>query len=223
MAFGPEFGTVWEPYARAALAGGVWLQEGYATEPLRTGDAIVSVASSASILYYSDEVTYEDNTSEQVEIISLPCPVFEQGETLVMQRGAGICTVKSTPEKEQACMVFLKWLTDARQNVDFVTRLGYLPVKKEAFEVYLPEAVEKLEDPVYRSLYQTFLETWKTYQFYTAPKLDTYLELETRFETLIRQVLAVRRNAWVEQSKQGEVPEWLIQETRKDFEAAYRK
>ena len=72
LAFGPEFQTVWEPYAKAALSGGVWLRSGYATEPLRTGDSIVSVASSASVLYYSDEVTYADNTSEKVEIVSMP-------------------------------------------------------------------------------------------------------------------------------------------------------
>ena len=110
LAFGDKFVEVWNPYAQAALKGGVWLQEGYATEPLRTGDAVVSVASSASILYYSDVVTYADNTSEEIEIISLPCPVFEDGEKVVMQRGAGICTVKSTEEKEKAACTFLKWL-----------------------------------------------------------------------------------------------------------------
>ena len=84
LAFGPAFQTAWEPLARAALQGGVWLKGGYATEPIRTGDSIVSVASSASILYYSDVVTYPDNTSEEITIISRPCPVFENGEKLVM-------------------------------------------------------------------------------------------------------------------------------------------
>ena len=133
VSFGPAFRRVWEPYARATLAGSVWLKSGYATEPLRTGDAVVSVASSASVLYYADTVTYPDNTSEPVEIISLPCPTFADGEKLVMQRGAGICTVRSTPERERACMTFLKWLTAPKRNVDFVTRLGYMPVTQTAF------------------------------------------------------------------------------------------
>ena len=77
LAFGPGFTYAWKPYARAALTGGLWLGSGYATEPLRTGDVIASVASSASVLYYSDVVTYKDNSSEKVEIISLPCPIFE--------------------------------------------------------------------------------------------------------------------------------------------------
>ena len=92
IAFGPAFTRAWKPYARAALTGGLWLGSGYATEPLRTGDVIASVASSASVLYYSDVVTDENNRTEKVEIISLPCPIFEGGEKLVMQRGTGICT-----------------------------------------------------------------------------------------------------------------------------------
>jgi len=77
--FGSAFRRVWEPYARAALKGGVWLQGGYATEPLRTGDSIVSVASSASVLYYATTVTYADNTTEEVEIKALPCPGYAAG------------------------------------------------------------------------------------------------------------------------------------------------
>ena len=66
--------------------------------------------------------------------------------------------------------------------MEFVTSLGYMPVKQEAFDVYLPEAIEKLSDPMYVSLYQAFLKTQENYTFYTAPKLDSYLDLETKFE-----------------------------------------
>ena len=104
------------------------------------------------------KVTYADNTSEKVEIVSMPCPVFARGETMVMQRGAGICTVKSTPEKEKACITFLKWLTEAQKNVEFVTSLGYMPVKQEAFDIYLPETIEKLSDPMYVSLVSGFFK-----------------------------------------------------------------
>ena len=65
LAYGEKFAKAWAPYAKAAIEGGVWLNEGYATEPLRTGNAVVSVASSASVLYYEDIVTYEDNRSEK--------------------------------------------------------------------------------------------------------------------------------------------------------------
>lgn len=197
IAFGEKFSEIWEPYANAAISGSVWLQEGYATEPLRTGDSIVSVASSASILYYSDVVTYADNTSEEIEIIALPCPVFKEGNRMVMQRGAGICTVKSVPEREAAACVFLKWLTEPENNVRFVTQTGYMPVTEAAFDGHLQKAIEQLEDPKYVELYQAFLDTQQNYQFYTAPLLDTYLELETSFEKEVRLQLNIGRNAWL--------------------------
>ena len=119
----------------------MWLREGYATEPLRTGKIVVSVASSASVLYYEDIVTYDNNVSEPIEVIARPVPIFEGGEKLVMQRGAGICTIKSNPKREAAAATFLKWLTEPNTNVDFVTKVGYMPVTKEAFDL-LPEKVK---------------------------------------------------------------------------------
>ena len=206
--FGPGFARAWEPYAHAALKGGVWLQDGYATESLRTGDTIVSVASSASVLYYSDTVTYPDNTSEQVEIASMPYPVFEGGEKLVMQRGVGMCTKKSTPEREGACITFLKWLTEPERNVEFVTALGYMPVTRESFEAYLPAAVENLTDPMYISLYKTYLQTREDYTFYYAPQMENYLDLETRFENLSRLKLMAGRAQFQEGSGTAEELVW---------------
>ena len=165
-------------------------------------------------------MTYADNTTEKVNIISMPCPVFENGENLVMQRGAGICTVKSTPEREKACMTFLKWLTDSKRNVEFVTQLGYMPVKQEAFEKYLPDAIEQLQDPMYQSLYQAFLQTQEQYTFYTAPKYEDYLELETRFEDQIRQKLQIARRSYVELPEQSMVE--LVRAAQESFMRDYQ-
>ena len=197
LAFGPAFQTAWEPLARAALRGGVWLKGGYATESIRTGDSIVSVASSASILYYSDVVTYPDNTSEDITIISRPCPVFENGEKLVMQRGAGFCAVRSTPKREQAAVTFLKWLTEPENNVEFVTKTGYMPVTGTAFEDELPEAVEKLENDKYISLYNAYMDTQMNYEFYVPPQLESYLSLETALEDNVRAQLALGRQNYL--------------------------
>ena len=197
LTFGPAFQTAWEPLAQAALRGGVWLKGGYATESIRTGDSIVSVASSASILYYSDVVTYPDNTSEDITIISRPCPVFEDGEKLVMQRGAGFCAVRSTPEREQAAVTFLKWLTEPENNVEFVTKAGYMPVTHAAFKEELPKAVEKLESDKYISLYKAYMDTQANYEFYVPPQLESYLSLETALEDNVRAQLALGRQSYL--------------------------
>ena len=203
LAFGPAFQTAWEPLAQAALQGGVWLKSGYATESIRTGDSIVSVASSASILYYSDVVTYPDNTSEEITIISRPCPVFEKGKKLVIQRGVGFCTVRSTPEREQAAMTFLKWLTEPERNVEFVTQAGYMPVTWEAFEKELPKAIEGLTNAKYASLYQAYLDTQANYEFYVPPQLEAYLSLETALEDTVRAQLALGRQDYLDAGETG--------------------
>ena len=203
LAFGPGFQTAWKLLAQAALQGGVWLKGGYATASLRTGDSIVSVASSASILYYSDVVTYPDNTSEEITIISRPCPIFEKGEKLVMQRGAGFCTVRSTPERERAAVTFLKWLTEPEHNVEFVTRTGYMPVTQNAFENELPKAIEELESAKYASLYQAYLDTQANYKFYVPPQLETYLSLETTLENHVRAQLALGRQDYLDAGETG--------------------
>ncbi len=196
IAFGPAFEKVWTPYAQACLSGGIWLRGGYATDPLRTEDAIVSVASSASVLYFSDEVIHPDNTTEQIQLTVLPCPVFENGEKLVMQRGAGMCTVKSTPEREKAAVTFLKWLTEAECNTRFAVRAGYMPVTQEAFDKYLPREMENLTEQKYRELYKAFQQTRQEYTFYSAPRLESYLETETTFEEQIRRCLRSEREKY---------------------------
>lgn len=201
--FGPAFQTAWKPLVQAALQGGVWLKGGYATESIRTGDSIVSVASSASILYYSDVVTYRDNTSEQIKIVSRPCPVFENGEKLVMQRGAGFCTVRSTPEREKAAVTFLKWLTEPKHNVEFVTQTGYMPVTQTAFKNELPKAIEGLESEKYTSLYQAYMDTQANYEFYVPPQMSNYLSLETALEDQVRTQLSLGRRAYLDAEETG--------------------
>ena len=204
IAFGPAFGTVWGPYGKACLSGGVWLRDGYATDPLRTEDAIVSVASSASVLYFSNEVIHPDNITEQIELTVLPCPVFEGGQKMVMQRGAGMCTVRSTPEREQAAITFLKWLTEAERNTHFAVSAGYMPVTQEAFDLYLPLEIEALTEPKYQELYKAFQQTQREYTFYSAPQTESYLETEILFESQIRRCLRNEREKYLTSQEQTE-------------------
>ena len=213
------FRASWMEFARALVQGDILISDLYSNTQVMTGETLAGLGSSAAILYYNDFVTYPDNTSEPVEIISLPCPTFAGGEKLVMQRGAGICTVRSTPERERACVTFLKWLTAPKRNVDFVTQLGYMPVTQTAFANELPAAVRTLDDPMYISLYQAFLDTQSGYTFYTPPQRRDYLELETRFEEQVRLQLTAGRVLSEQQG--GGAREGLIWSTLDQFEKTY--
>ena len=118
-------------------------------------------------------------------------------------------------------MIFLKWLTDPQKNVEFVTQLGYMPVKQESFDVYLPKALAEIENPVYRSLYEAFLKTREEYEFYTAPQRPDYLKLETDFEQDIRDVLDISRKKYLEPiAVDPEPPVW---ETLEQFEMTFNR
>ena len=186
--YGKEFNRAWNEYSKAAIKGGMWLENGYATEPFRTGDAICCVASSASVMYFADKVTYSNNTEDEMKIVSMPLPTFKGGENMVIQRGAGICTVKSTPEKEKACQTFIKWITEKDNNVELVTKLGYIPVTYEAYD-QLPEAINGIKNSRYKSLYNAVMETNKDYKFFVAPQFKGYLEFESKFEDEIRSIM----------------------------------
>ncbi|MGN1319302.1 MAG: extracellular solute-binding protein [Lachnospirales bacterium] len=197
FSFSDLYKTVWNPLAQSTFKGGVWLGEGYASEAIRTGDAISAIASTASVLYFDDVVTYEDNTSEKIEIISMPYPSFENGKKMVMQRGSGFCTVKSTPEKEKAAVTFIKWLTEAEQNTKFVTSLGYVPVCYDAYDEYLIKETSNISDLKYKALYETIQEINPDYEFVYPPRFESYLDLEKKFTTTIRTLLSDGRNEYI--------------------------
>ena len=210
FSFCQSYQTAWDVLAPAAIKGGVWLGEGYATEALRTGDAIATLASSASVLYYENIVTYEDNTSEEIEIISLPYPNFENGKKMVMQRGSGFCTVKSTPEREKAACTFIKWLTAPEQNTKFVTSLGYVPVCYEAYDKYLIKETEQIEDPKYKDLYKTIQDINPDYEFVYPPRFDSYLDSETAFTVTVRRLLSDARQEYIDIVDAGENPDSAV-------------
>lgn len=82
--------------------------------------------------------------------------------------------------------------------MEFVTRTGYMPVTRAAFENELPKAIEGLESAKYASLYQAYLDTQANYGFYVPPQMETYLSLETTLEDQVRSQLALGRQDYLE-------------------------
>ena len=106
---------------------------------------------------------------------------------------------------------FVKWLTSPEVNVRFVTSVGYMPVTERGFEL-LPNEIEKLESPKYKSLYNAYIQTQKDYEFYSAPKFDSYLDLETAFEKEVRRLLRKAAMEYKEEREDSSVKnrEYLI-------------
>ena len=85
----------------------------------------------------------------------------------------------------------------------------------------LPAAIETLEDPMYVSLYEAFLQTRQEYTFYVPPKREDYLSLETRFEKTARLRLAAGRAQYLEQGADALAP--LLRTTLAEVQGSYDK
>lgn len=184
-----EFETIWDFCASPALTGGFAVVDGYSSDLSKTGEIICSTGSTAGILFYGDSVTYADNTTEQVEYVILPYPTFEGGEKIALQRGSGLVVAKSTPEKEYAAAVFLKWFTQPAQNMQLVSSTGYLPVTKEAFEENMRKEMELVENPNIRKLLETSIQMYNEYDFMVAPNYDDFDAVSKDFEARLKQSL----------------------------------
>jgi len=128
------FEKIWTPLAKAAIYGGICLEDGYAAARWKTIEIISNTGSTADILYQPDHVIYPDNTTEKISTLTLPYPVFTDDYSGVVYRGGGMFAVKSDDErKNYAAYIFAKWLTEKKQNLEFVTSSGYIPVTNDAY------------------------------------------------------------------------------------------
>ena len=177
----PAFQEIWGKLASSAISGEVCLLDGYATTAMMTGEVLCGVESTASVLYFKDTVTFPDNTSIPLRLKILPVPFFKDGKPLAIQRGGGLGLIKSTKEQERAAVIFAEWLTAEENNVPFVIKTGYFPVKAHAFDNFIERNDALFEDEKYREVYRAVQKIHETYAYYVPPYFDLYGEVEKSF------------------------------------------
>lgn len=206
------FEKVWEPLSRAAIYGGICLDDGYAASRWKTVEIISNIGSTADILYQPEMVFYPDNTTEDITSVSLPYPVFAEGEPSAVHRGGGLFAVKSDDErKNYGAYIFAKWLTEKENNLSFVTSAGYLPVTDEAFEVLFADTGIAGKES-YRNLYDMMNSMMNSYQLYALPLYSNASDIQSRFEQNVKLVLRSAHNQYVERTAGGEDKEALLNE-----------
>lgn len=208
----PIFEAVWKPLAKTAIYGGICLDDGYAAARWKNVEVISNIGSTADILYQPDRVIYPDNSTQEIEAISMPYPVFTEDTAGAVHRGGGLFAIKSSDErKNNAAAVFAKWLTDQENNLNFVTEAGYLPVTDAAFDRLLanPEFVQKEN---YRQLYNTVGNMIREYTLYAIPVFDGTSDIQNHFEESVKLVLRAAHHQYTERIRNGEDPETVLNE-----------
>lgn len=160
----------------------------FRSDDAKTGDIIALVGSTSGAAYFPDSVMVGDFETYPIDVEVFPAPVFQGGEQVAVQQGAGMVVSKSDEKKEYASMVFLKWFTEQQRNVEFSIESGYLPVKREANDpTVLQGAFDKMSDStITRNLKATLpvaADTVKSCEMYTNKAFKNGTEARNVLET----------------------------------------
>lgn len=126
-----EIHRLWENYYVPMVKGYFGAYGSFRSDDVKTGDLLAYTGSTTSAMYFPNQVELDDS-SYPIDYIVMTAPVFEGGERCAVQQGAGMVVSKSDEKHEYAAVEFLKWFTEADNNLQFGCVSGYLPVLKEA-------------------------------------------------------------------------------------------
>ena len=212
----PAYGRIWDGYYPLAVRGGVAIYNNYGNYLAMTGDAVCITGTSAGAMYYPSSVTYADNSKEDVTFDVLPYPVYAGGEKVAVQRGGGICALKSEPRKAVAAAIFLKWFTDPTQNLRFTASAGYLPVTQEAFGQLTLGGAQYSENPMIRRMLETTATMQSTYRFYIPQVFESYDALSLAYSSTLYELARQERMQYLNLLEAGQSPENAWQQVSED-------
>jgi len=161
---------LWDNYYVPFIKGYFGAYGSFRSDDVKTGDLVAYTGSTTSAMYFPAQVEL-DGDSYAIDYIVIPAPVFEGGEKVAVQQGAGMVVSKSDEKHEYAAVEFLKWFTEAENNLRFGCVSGYLPVKKDASSTErLDQAISEygleVTDKTYDCLTMVF-EEMKDFTLYT--------------------------------------------------------
>ena len=126
-----ELHRLWENYYVPMVKGYFGAYGSFRSDDVKTGDLLAYTGSTSSAMYFPNQVELTD-TSYPIDYIVMTAPVFQGGQYYAVQQGAGMVVSKSDERHEYAAVEFLKWFTEAENNLQFGCVSGYLPVQKAA-------------------------------------------------------------------------------------------
>ena len=133
-----ELRRLWENYYVPMVKGYFGAYGSFRSDDVKTGELLAYTGSTSSAMYFPDQVETEEG-SHAIDYIVMTAPVFQGGRNYAVQQGAGMVVSKSDEAHEYAAVEFLKWFTQAENNLRFGCVSGYLPVMQEAHPLYEQE------------------------------------------------------------------------------------
>ena len=151
------FKESWMQFARSLAQGHVVVSDLYSNTQVMTGDVVCGLGSSAAILYYNDTVTYP---AAERSIARLCRQMRAMDEWLTAEAAA----------------LFVRWLTEAERNLDFVAQTGYMPVRNGAFDAISDYGNFPTPAAAYESLYAALKTMREDYVPVSEPRFEGYYD-----------------------------------------------
>ena len=203
----PALLKAYDMFATSIAKGHIVVSDLYSNTQVMTGQTCAGIGSSASVLYYNDEITYPDNTSEAVNLKVLPLPQQAGKQKVATQSGVGLCAYKTTARKAEATTVFARWFTEEQRNLDFVLSTGYMPVRTGAFDKI---GENSLPSEAYKNLYEALAKTVETCSFKKEPDFEGYY---TKVYALYEKIRNIQ-NTLETRYENGETLEQIVAEMK---------
>lgn len=203
----PALLKAYDMFATSIAKGHIVVSDLYSNTQVMTGQTCAGIGSSASVLYYNDEITYPDNTSEAVNLKVLPLPQQAGKQKVATQSGVGLCAYKTTALKAEAATVFARWFTEEQRNLDFVLSTGYMPVRTGAFDKI---GENSLQSEAYKNLYKALAKTVETCSFKKEPDFEGYY---TKVYALYEKIRNIQ-NTLETRYEKGETLEQIVAEMK---------
>lgn len=166
----------------------------FSSDDAKTGSVLAYTGSTAGAAYFPTTIAFSENDVRAIEPLVLPYPHFAGGKPVAIQQGAGMCITKTDAAHEYAASLFLKWFTEARQNLKFAVSTGYLPVSVEALGVEDMIGAAGLENPPSPSVIASFAATatmLRSYTLYNSKPFQGSFDMRTFLESSLPAKISV--------------------------------
>lgn len=195
----------------------------FRSDDVKTGTVAAFIGSSSGATFFPDKVIVNDTQSYPIEMQPYRCPVFEGGEQVAVQQGAGMVVTQNEDKREiYASVEFLKWFTSEERNTVFSVSSGYVPVVKSAYDkAFLQSNVDISEEM--KAVIGTAIDTANVSELYTPRAFANGTSARSILENAMQEQAKNDRNAVKEKMAAG-IPHdqaVALYDTNENFDAWY--
>lgn len=148
--------TLWDNYYVPYIKGYFSASGRFRSDDVKTGNVLGYVGSTSSATFFPTEVTDDSGDSHDISLKVLPCPKFKDGDDYSVQQGAGMVVTQGDEDEIKASVEFLKWFTEAENNIEFSVGSGYLPVTNEANNI---DKIKSVDSDISSSMEEILTES----------------------------------------------------------------